>query len=114
MSAALEAFDELVIAIGDEFNGGTPYIASVGNTLNKDCIPTEIPSDHSPGAGGFSEQGTMQIQMRVSDFASLLTRQDEGVARVVCKGKALTLLSFTETGGVYTITAGDVTAGVTQ
>lgn len=110
MSQSLDAFNELVVSIGDAFNNGSPFLASVGIVLNKECIPTETPSNHSPGAGGFSEEGTMQIQMRVSDFNGVSPQEGKDV--VLCKGKRLTVTSFNETGGVFNITAGDITAEV--
>lgn len=110
MSDALEAFEELLDA--QEAFFGVRLTATVGSVTNKDCIPTEVPSDHAQVAGGMGETGTMQLQMRVSDFPTPLARTDEGNLSVSCKGKTLTLLSFSETGGVYTINAGDISAEV--
>lgn len=107
MSAILDAFEEMLNAQEEAF--GYRVLASVGSTVNKDCIPTDIPSNHSPVAGGNAEVATMQLQMRVSDFS---TPPRERFDSTMCKGKRLTVLSFRETGGVYTIDCGDITAEV--
>lgn len=106
MSAILEAFEGALDA-QEEF-AGTRYVATVGAVTNKDVIPTEIPFDSIYSSGGQSESGTVEMQMRVSDFGSPPETHDA----VSVLSKSLVVLSWRENHGVYLITAGDPTTEV--
>lgn len=103
MSRITDNFDRALDA--QERACGERLTATVGSVTDDALVP-EIPSDLSPGAGGWSEQGTIEIQMRKSDF----TTPPAAGASVTARGKTLKVFSHRENNGIYQIIAGDPTA----
>ena len=103
MSPILRAFESLLNA--QEKACGERVKASVGSVLSKDVLIGNNAVQQTLIDAGLSDSGTIDLQMRKSDFPSPPTQLDP----VQVYGRTLQLLYYSESHGIYRLTAGTVT-----
>jgi len=118
MSETLDAWNELYDAQTEALGAITATFTTIatGDPLvtNQPAISAQVPLDQVLRAGGLSEAGRFELQMRASDFGN--TPPPKLLTAVTVTGQGITsetelvVLNCKVNGPIYYIAVGDMTA----
>lgn len=111
MSQITDAWNNLY-AVQTEIFG--PVTATIGVAIGSPAIVDQVPLDQVLRAGGLSEAGQFELQMRASDFGNLPPPKLITGVQVTGLGMTteaqLVVLNCKVNNGIYYIAVGDITA----